>query len=516
MRFLVLLFLFGALPIAAEESRPNILVVLLDDLGFSDMGFLGSEIRTPAIDQLAATGLTVTNFYVHPRCSPTRASLLTGQYPHSVGMGFLTTPHHVEPKPGPYQGYLDHNATTLAEVLREKGYRTYLSGKWHLGEHERNWPRQHGFDRYFGLISGASSYYELILDQPMHRQMAMDDENWDPPASGFYMTEAFTDQALRYLEEHQRSYSDEPFLLYLAYTAPHWPLHAPPDAIEEYEGVYDDGPGKTFRDRVAAMKKLGLNSGARNYQRVIKDDWAARMEVYAAQVTLADEGIGQVIRQLKRSGQFDNTLVLIMSDNGASAGEISSRGLHQEDRVVGTRGSYLSYGKDWATVSNAPFAEHKGTTFEGGIRSPLIVHWPDGLDRKGRDQESVLGVTDLMPTILSLAGAVSPEEVDGEDASAVFEKTWQRQSALYWEHTGWKAVRKGAWKAVQSPRGNSWQLYNLVADPGEENDLADQKVSKVKKLAEDWQRWSEDVGTAGFDMETFRNYYGSGTQAQQR
>ena len=505
----------GSSPLAAQApapSRPNVVIVLLDDLGFSDVGYFGGEISTPNIDALARGGIRVTNFYVHPRCSPSRAALLTGRHPHEVGMGFLTTPAAAETAPGPYQGYLDPESITLAEALREQGYRTYMSGKWHLGEHPRHWPRKHGFDRYFGLISGASSYYEIIENQPMERRMALEDEPWTPPAENFYMTDAFTAKAGEYLAAHIESEPETPFFLYLAYTAPHWPLHAREEAIRPYRGVYDQGPAAAFRQRIQALRKNGLMPFRETLKPppIAAEDapiWAERMEVYAAQVAVADRGVGRIVDLLRESGALDNTVILLMSDNGASAEDVAGRNLNQGDSRIGSRGSYLSYGREWATVSNAPFRGHKGTTFEGGIRSPLILFWPNGGYQPGSiDHQSVVAATDVMPMIMSLTSAPQPK--GGEDFSALLDgKPFNRMSPLFWEHLGWRAVRQHNWKALYNPEQNQWALFDLGTDPAEMKNLADLQEERLARMTSRWQRWSDEVGAAGFDVGEFMKHY---------
>ena len=516
------LFLLGFLSFGAwaAPTRPNVVIVLLDDLGFSDLGFLGSEISTPAIDSLAAGGITVTNFYTHPRCSPTRAALLTGRYPHEVGLGFLTTPAHVDPEPGPYQGYLATDTTTLAEALRQSGYGTYMSGKWHLGEHPRHWPRQHGFDRYFGLISGASSYYELLDNQPFKRQMALDDNPWKPTDDNFYMTEAFTRHAEVFLSNHFERAADRPFFLYLAYTAPHWPLHAPETAVASYRGLYDAGPEAimTDRKRRLAEKNLVLDPSSAMPDLDDENNWPDRMAVYAAQVTLADQGIGRIVKLLRDSGQLENTLILVLSDNGASAEDVSGRKLHREGTAAGAKGSYLAYGPNWATVSNTPFRAHKGSTYEGGIRSPLLLSWPEGISAGGIiDQVSVLAVEDILPTVLTAAGVKLPPNTRGENfASVLNRQDFQRSKPLFWEHVGWGAAREGPWKAVYEPEMKQWQLFNLHKDPGEHHDRAGSDRETLNRLTADWQAWSDEIGTAGFDIQTFMNYFRPPESKQQK
>ena len=495
---------------ASKAAPPNIVVVLLDDAGFSDYSFLGSRIRTPTIDALAENGLTVTHFYVQPRCSPTRAALLTGRDPHSVGLGFLTAPAHVEPTSGPYQGYLDPESVTIAEALRGAGYRSYLAGKWHLGERPENWPLAHGFDEYFGLISGASSYFELITDQPMVRTMARGEARWTPPGDNFYMTDATTDFAVERLEAHSRDRADKPFFLMVSYTAPHWPLHAPREAIADYENSFSDGTTSVSTQRLKTLKAQGLTN-SRRPQGELKIAPPELMEVYAAQMTKADSGIARIQETLGKLGYLENTLILIFSDNGASAEDVSNRGLHKASTLPGDRGSYLSYGPEWATVSNTPFRGHKGSTFEGGIRSPIIVHWPRGLTAKNTiDTETIVDVKDLYPTILDLAGAHVDHTLPGENfAHLLTGGAFQRTTPLFWEHTGWRGVRAGPWKAVFNPRQRKWALYDIAEDAGERIDLALEHPDVITELSQQWQAWSDHVGTEGFDREVWRSYFQS-------
>ena len=493
----LLVALLAIAPYAAssDERRPNIVIVMLDDLGYADLGFMGSEIETPNIDALAGNGLTMTQFYVHPRCSPTRAALLTGKFPHDVGMGFLTTPPGIDVEPGPFQGYLDHDVVTLPEALGEAGYRTYMSGKWHLGEAPRNWPRQHGFDRYFGLISGANSYYEMRPDEPLPRAMAEDDERFTPPADGFYMTDAFTDKALDYLRDHEREHADRPFFMYLAYTAPHWPLHAPEPQVQKYLSLYQAGPHQTAARRAARQQQLGMPGlppeGAGD-KWVDTDDWARRMAVYAAMVSIADAGIGQVVDELHRTGSLENTLILVFSDNGACAELVARRGLHKPGAITGMPGSYRAYGPDWAATSNTPLRDVKGTTFEGGIRSALISHWPAGIAAEGRlDQTSVASVMDLMPTLLSVAGAdTAGRSAVGNDISVLFDGDQLTSSRpLIWEHVGWRGIREGNLKAVFDPAAGAWSLFDLAEDPAERDDLAASRPQDLERLRAQVEQW---------------------------
>lgn len=494
--------------LATSSAPPNIVLVLLDDAGFSDYSFLGSRINTPTIDALAENGLTLTHFYVQPRCSPTRAALLTGRDPHSVGLGFLTTPAHVEPTSGPYQGYLASESVTIAEALRGAGYRSYLAGKWHLGERPESWPLQHGFDDYFGLISGASSYFELIPDQPIVRTMARGDTRWTPTGNNFYMTDATTDFAVESLEAHHNNHASKPFFLMVSYTAPHWPLHAPREAIADYENMFTDGTVSAAARRLTNLKARGLTNNARP-EDDLKVAPSELMEVYAAQMTEADSGIARLQEALKNLGYLDNTLLLIFSDNGASAEDINTRGLHKTNAQPGDRGSYLSYGREWATVSNTPFRGHKGSTFEGGIRSPLIIHWPHRLTTKNViDTETIVDVKDIYPTILDLVGVQVDRRLPGENfTNLLTDGTFQRVAPLFWEHTGWRGVRVEHWKAVFNPGEREWALYDISKDAGERSDLALVHPDIIRDLSQQWQVWSDTVGTEGFDLEVWRSYF---------
>ncbi len=486
-----------------NDAPPNIVVILADDLGYSDIGAYGGEIHTPNLDSLAYGGVRFRQFYNAGRCCPTRAALLTGRYPHAVGMGRMVSALNSSPESGPYQGYLSEQAETLAEMLRTAGYKTYMSGKWHVGEKPEHWPRQRGFDRYFGLISGASSYFEIIRDQPRVRQMALDDEPWMPPDSGFYMTDAFTDWAVAYLKGHQVG---SPFFLYLAYTAPHWPLHALPEDIAKYADRYDAGWDVLRDERYARQLALGLIDSSwvlspRPPNLPAWDDepdqanWARRMAVYAAMVDRMDQGIGRVVDILRSMNALDNTLIVFLSDNGGCAESVDGRNLHDPTTRVGDRGSYQAYGEAWANASNTPLRLYKQWVHEGGIATPFIVHWPHGIAGPGRITDSPGHVIDLMATIGDLAGA-NMETMDGQslvpvlsDASAAIP-----DRTLYWEHIGNRAIRRGDWKLVSDRRTGEWELFNLATDPTELHDLATRHPDMVHRLAEAWQTWADSIG----------------------
>ncbi len=495
----------------APADRPNIVIILADDMGYSDLGCYGGEAATPNLDQLAAEGLRFRTFYNAARCCPTRASLLTGVYPHEAGMGGMVSDVHSEPKPGPYQGYLDQDCVTIAEVLKQAGYSTYMSGKWHVGERPEHWPRQRGFDRYFGLISGASSYFELV-EEPRVRQMVHDDEPWFPPAEGFYMTDAFTDTAIAFLEKHEGEDPDQPFFMYLAYTAPHWPLHAHEEDIARYKGRFDAGWDTIREQRYERMKQLGIidqhyplsprTSGIPAWDSIADHgDWADRMEVYAAMVDRMDQGIGKVVETLERQGKLDNTLILFLSDNGGCAENIDGRKLNQEGSKVGERGSYVAYDEPWANVSNTPYRKYKSWTHEGGILTPLIAHWPAVIKHPGTLTDAVGHIVDIMATCTAIAGADYPMQREGRDVvpsrgislMPAFSGADTGKRTLYWEHLGKWAIRQGDWKLVGGSSGG-YELFDLAADPVEMHDLSGNYPHVVESMQRDYTIWAKEVG----------------------
>ena len=371
---------------AGSGKKPNIVLIMADDMGFSDIGCYGGEIHTPNLDKLAAGGLRFTQFYNAARCCPTRASLLTGLYPHQAGIG-----HMVGNSGYPaYQGYLNERCVTIAEALKPAGYRTFMSGKWHVGEDRPHWPTDRGFDRYFGLISGAANYFDIAQDkaQGVKRQMAIDDQPYTPPEEGFYMTDAFTDHAVEFVEGHGRS--KQPFFLYLPYTSPHWPLHAWPQDIAKYKGKYLQGWDALRQERYERMVKMGIISDKWKLSPRDTTTWPwddeknkelldLKMAVYAAQIERMDYGIGRVLDKIKEIGAEQNTLVLFLADNGGCA-EGGPVGVDNRKNGLppGAADSFMSYGLSWANASNTPFRRYKHWVHEGGIATPLIAYWPAG------------------------------------------------------------------------------------------------------------------------------------------
>ena len=498
----------------APSPQPNIVVIMADDLGYSDIGAYGGEIDTPNLDALAAGGIRFTRFYNTARCWTARASLLTGLYPHQVGLGGgIRAVDQPLGEPGPDQGYLDAGAPTIAEVLGGAGYGTYMAGKWHVGERPEHWPRRRGFDRYFGLISGASSYFEIIRDQPRIRQMALDDDPWEPPDEGFYMTDAITDHAVRFVEDHAASRPADPFFLYVAYTAPHWPLHALTDDIAKYEGRYDRGWDAIRAERHTRMIESGIideryTLSPRPESIPPFDEaedpagWARRMEVYAAMVDRLDQGIGRIHDALQTSGVSENTLILFLADNGGSAESVAGRDLNDPSVPMGERGSYVAYRAPWANVSNTPFRRYKSWMYEGGIATPLIAYWPDGITSPGRTSTRVGHVIDIFATSVDLAGSAASEPREASTAppleglsfaDALAARAGQTHAALYWEHRGHRAMRRNDWKIVYAPVHDRWELYDLSVDPTEREDLASARPEALETMIAAWEAWARRV-----------------------
>ncbi len=496
-----------------KDNRPNIVLIMADDMGYSDIGCYGSEIATPNLDYLASGGVRFTNFYNEGKCCPTRASLLTGVYHHEAGMGRMVSASSKAIKPGPYQGFLNDRTITLGEGLKRAGYATYMSGKWHVGERKEHWPTKRGFDQYFGLISGASSYYELLDQKERTKVMAYNGESWNPPAEGFYMTDAFTDKAISFISEHDKKDSDQPFFLFLAYNAPHWPLHALPEDIAKYEGVYNIGWDELRKNRYSKQLELGIvksssplssrTSAIPSWDSVEdKKDWELRMQVYAAMVDRMDQGIGKVIKQLEQAGKLDNTLIVFISDNGGSAESVESRNLNIPGSVIGEKGSYKAYKEPWANSSNTPYRFYKNWMYEGGISSPCIVYWSKEIKEPRIESKQFGHILDIMPTFLEVAGVDYNEVSSGESLiplkgrsilPVLKNQPVSRDNPFYWEFDGAKAMRSGDMKLVMGSTAD-WELYNLKNDPNELTDLSAMNPEIVEAMKKSYQKWAIEVG----------------------
>ncbi|MGB7160859.1 MAG: arylsulfatase [Tepidisphaeraceae bacterium] len=529
---------------AAEQSaRPNIVVILADDMGYSDIGCYGSEISTPNIDRLATDGLRFTQFYNTARCCPTRASLLTGLYPHQAEMGWMAG--RPTSTPG-YRNELSKNAVTIAEALKPAGYASYMAGKWHVTSKlkpdspQDNWPRQRGFDRFYGTVQGGGSYYDpAMLTRDNTPITPEGDGEYEPRR--YYYTDAITDHSVRFITEHPSRAPASPFFLYVAYTAPHWPLHAPEETIAKYKGKYDGGYEPVRAARFERMKSLGLvdprwqlSAAPWKWEEREHKVWEARcMEVYAAQVERMDEGIGRIVAALQETGKLDDTLIVFLADNGGCA-EKMGRDVHEDRRVApatqprksseiqtnvfprytpdgrpvrdghiampGSDESYVAYGQGWANVSNTPFREYKHWVHEGGISTPLVAHWPAGIPRRGELDPQPGHLIDLMATFIDVSGATYPAEFAGNAvqlmqgvslAPAFRGASLERPTPIFFEHEGNRAVRDGKWKLVAKGPKGSWELYDMEADRTEMNDRAAQEPTRVRTMGAQWQSWAE-------------------------
>jgi len=544
--FLTGLCLLASVAQAAKAPRPNIIIAMADDMGWSDIGCYGGEIRTPRLDALADKGVRFTQFYNTGRCCPTRATLLTGVYAHQAGIGWMMSNQNL---PG-FKGDLGKNVRTIAEVMKTAGYATYMSGKWHVTPHVKpegpkyNWPRQRGFDRFYGTIHGAGSFFDPnSLTRENTQVSPLTDKGYQ--TDEYYYTDAISDHAVRYIEEHE---GDQPFFLYVAYTAPHWPMHATEKEIAAYKGFYDKGWNSVRKARYARQLKMGLidpkwknsprDGKATPWTDARNKAWELRlMETYAAMVTNMDAGMGRVVDALKANGQYDNTLILFLADNGGCAEGMGRRnGIQYRDqnpeqlkpmgkgdlqfdmiprrtrdgRVVkqgtevmtGGADTYHGYGLAWANASNTPFREYKHWVHEGGISSPLIAHWPKGIDaeRYGKLESQPGHLIDLMATCVDLGGAQYPAKV-GETAIVPLQgtslvpafngKNIGREEPIYWEHEGNRAMREGKWKLVAKGANGSWELYDIDADRTELNNLSEAEPKRLADMAERWEAWAE-------------------------
>lgn len=518
-----------------RSSRPDIVLIVADDLGYSDLGCYGGELRTPNLDALARGGVRLSQFYNTARCSPSRASLLTGKHPHQTGIGVLTRP---DPPHG-YRGDLSAEHRTIAEMLSQAGWRTWLSGKWHLSsdvrEPQGSWPTQRGFERFFGTIAGCSSYFD---PQTLTRGDEPADDAVDPD---FYYTDAISSEATRWIDDLAEEGSDDPFFLYLAYTAPHWPLHARAEDIAANQGSFDAG-WDTLRERRLhrlideGLVEAGTSLTERDPTQPAWDDaeskdWQLRrMEVYAAQVEAMDRGVGRIVDALRRSGRLDNAIIIFLSDNGASAEELpigDPEAFAFKDRslLAGTRDgrplrlgnaptiepgaedTYSSYGVPWANLSNTPFRRYKRWVHEGGIATPLIVHWPNGGLADGSIVHTASQLVDIVPTLLE-ATAIDCERFSPEGRSLLgtLRGGAMDDRTLYWEHIGNAAIRRGRWKLVRE-HPHAWELYDIAVDRTERIDKALDHPEIVDELSAAWQEWADRVGVISW--EDMLSYYTS-------
>ncbi len=495
----------GRLPAAGQSApaRPNILVILVDDMGFADLGCYGSEIPTPNIDRLAAEGLRFTQFYNTGRCCPTRAALLTGLYSHEAGVG-----HMIEDRGAPgYLGHLNDRCVTFAQVLGEAGYFTAMTGKWHVGQNHGVTPSNRGFQRSLnapvgGYYYAADPQAKLYFDG---QKLALDDpalpKNW-------YTTDLWTDYGIKFIDEARAA--KKPWLLYLAHNAPHFPLEAPQEEIAKFRGKYKIGWDQLRLRRHQRQLELGLLEPAwqlsprppavkawNDLTASERDRFDHIMAIYAACIAHVDTTVGRLVGALKERGELDNTLILLMSDNGANA-ESGPNGRLEGDQPGGPNSTVFE-GQSWATLSNTPLRRYKHFNHEGGIATPLIVHWPAGVTAKGEFRQQPGHVIDIMATCVDVARAKYPTEFNGKQilpmegkslVPAFADKPIERD-AIYWEHEGNAAVRVGDWKLVRMGRNGAWELYNLKADRTELHDLAAQEPNRAAELLAKWDAWAK-------------------------
>lgn len=526
----ILLLTLGILPVVftsckrvETRNKPNIILIMADDMGFSDMGAMGGEIKTPNLDALAYNGILYKQFYNGARCCPTRASLMTGLYPYQAGMGWMTVSDLGTES---YAGELNHNCVTIAEVLKDCGYNTYMSGKWHLTadnnttqDGDKNaWPLQRGFDRFFGTLLGSGSYYTP-------NTLATQNTLIEAPED-FYYTDAISDTAVNMLQENKLTNS--PLFMYVSYTAPHWPLHAYKNDYKTYIDMYSVGWDSIRLKRFKRQIEMGIvaedwilserNPEAPAWDSLSdaeKEEMKLRMAIYAAQIEVMDRGIGRIISELENEGELENTLIFFLQDNGACAEFITDGS--KDLAVLGSDESFESYRLPWANASNTPFRLFKHWTHEGGISTPLIIHWPEGVVNSGRLSDRPGHLIDIMATCIELAGTEYPSmyrgneihDLEGESLlQSIKNVTDERESVMFWEHEANCAVRSGDWKLVlkaseEYPFDGQWELYNLVDDRTEMNDLTKSYPEKVKEMKKMWEDWARRIRVYPLDSRSW-------------
>lgn len=541
----------------AGNKTPNIILIMSDDMGYSDIHCFGGVIRTPNLDKLAANGIRYTQFYNTARSCPTRASLMTGLHPHQAGIGHMVDNPQ---EPEGYRGELNENCVTIAEVLKTAGYKNYCVGKWHLtgkakkGQDNSGYPLQRGFDEYYGIIGGAANFFD---PHTLCRDNAFISPENDPEyrPEKFYLTDAIGDNSVKYIKNHKEN---KPFFMYVAFTAAHWPMQAPEKDVEPYYGKFDAGWDALRKGKYDAMVKSGLikkewklsfDGSVTPWEKEDHKEFEKRcMEVYAGMITNMDRNIGKIIQALQETGQLENTLIFFLQDNGGCAENLGrENGKVQKkipenkklipmapdelqtfmipwrtrdgrpvftgkDVMPGGPDTYASYGKGWAYCSNTPFREYKHWVHEGGIATPLIVHWPAGI-KKTSEARNVPGqLMDIMATCVDLANAKYPVErngkliipMQGKSLASSFRKDVKSDRYLFWEHESNKAIRKGKWKLVYKSTGkekdrnlptpyDSWELYDMEKDRTETNNMASVNPGMVKELADAWERIAWEV-----------------------
>ncbi len=518
-------FLWTNFFLAARE-RPNLIIILVDDMGFSDIGCYGGEIETPNLDALARGGVRYSDFYNASRCCPTRASLMTGLHPHLTGIGHMTNPpgtrkHDYGEEFPNYRGFLNRRCVTLAELLGSVGYSSYLAGKWHLGgAYKSLWPLQRGFDRFYGCVAGSTRFFSPDTDQREGRGIYSGNQAVHEVTSttdrAYYTTDAFTDHAIRFIKSGDEK---KPFFLYLSYTAPHWPHQAHEEDVDKYRGKYLKGWDELRKVRHQRQMQLGLFEKEQTLSP--RDEkvpaWSTldlekqkemdlRMAVYAAMIDCIDQNVGKLLHVLKKREQFENTMILFLTDNGACAeGPALGRGeIHDIDkRNLETNNNY---GAAWANLSSTPFRLYKHFTHEGGSATPFFMHWPSGIKSQKDWYRSPAQIIDLFPTLLEVCGVDYPKSFHGNSLPALrgisltpsfSGKPLERSKPMFSEHENNAFMIEGRWKlvgkGVSSPKGpeiEKWELYDLKQDRTELNDLALTKKDRIKSMSKAWHAWS--------------------------
>jgi arylsulfatase len=538
VKFILIFALTGSITnlFAIESIKPNVILIVADDLGYSDLGVYGSEIKTPNLNRIAQQGIQLTNYHTGPTCGPTRAMLMTGVDNHRAGLGTNSAALRRLPElrglPG-YEGYLNNRVIPFSKILKDGGYHTFMAGKWDLGKIKGKLPTDQGFDRYFGIVDGGGSHFSDARGTFAGQKMAAyfeDGKSVPKLPDDFYSSESYTDRVLDYINNAPND--DKPFFAYLAYTAPHWPLQVPDEWIEKYKGVYDSGWQEIRKDRFERQKKLGIigsdtnlppmNRAVKNWDELApfqKQVELKRIELHAAMVELMDFHIGRLIEYIESNIERE-TIIIFVSDNGAEGNSIGDVGDNKywipatfDNRLdnMGKRDSYVWLGAGWANAMVAPFGIYKSYTTEGGIKTPAIFYSTKNRFMNSK-KNSVMTVMDIAPTILDMAGLDHPhsKEVDllpmtGRSALKYLTNETEsihENNPIGWELYGNRALIKGNFKAVLiwPPEGDGeWQLYNISDDPTESNNLAESHPSVLQELITDWQGYAEINGVAIID-----------------
>lgn len=522
--FLYFIFAMIITPVAfsQKQPKPNIILILVDDLGFSDIGAYGSEISTPNLDKMAKNGQRFTHFYNTSRCCPTRSSLQTGVYNHQAGVGFMNGNLGVPS----YQGYLNKNVITIAEGLKTQGYTTLMSGKWHIGNTPEQWPAARGYDKSFALIGGTSNFFYphpfklRETDFFVLNDKKLDNYTTEKKPDDYYLTDDITKYALQFLDETQKD--KKPFFLFTAYNAPHFPLQARKEDIEKYRGKYLKGWDVVRSERYKKLVDYGIIKPewklsprdslipAWNQLRATeKEAWDLKMAVFAAMVERVDYSIGRLLTKLEELGVDKNTYIFFLSDNGASheyafpfwkqTPEVAS---YVKPLTAENPESFVTYEYNWANVSNTPFRAFKHWEYEGGISTPFIAYAPGKIQANSLFHTPA-HVIDLQPTLFDLAGVKYPKTYKGNPLisqegisfkPALESKEWKGHEVIYWEHEGNRAVRKGDWKIVSFYPENRWELYNVKADRTELNNVVVSNPEKLNELAALYETWAKRAG----------------------